>query len=640
MPGTSVLIQGLAQGYGSRQVLFDISVALDAGITALLGLNGAGKRTLIRSLAGDLPPWSGSITLGCATMSARWDRRQLATIGYLPQDPRLPGHIRVGDAIAYAQWLKCGQGGVLRQQECLAMVELADHARAKAGTLSGGMRRRLALACAIVSHPKLLLLDEPTVGLDPEQRSGLRRIISRSAQDCALVFSTHELAEVDHFDPGVVVIHGGRILFSGTAEGTRRLAPIDTPAAMRLEGGFLTLDRGRLAMRAYRILLRISWTRYGAPLTAAIALLSLTADQGWVGGSASTAVAVMNAVGLALPVALAATGLDGARDRHPESFFAPERSAQSPLRIGVVQFAASTTWPTLAYVAVVLGATVATGRANSAVWPPVLPLAIGYLSMLALVGAALAIGRHTPVLIGLLFNSLGAALLIGYLGVGPESRPALFTLLDSTYGPPGMVFNTPTGLRQLALFGSLIFFSLVAFQRRLTGRMLLVGTAPLLAATPLLLLGSPQRWILPADPAAVSSCHVNVCLWRDHAALQPDVLAVVNALLALDRNGLPAPARWQESASPEPGAASFYLGTPHATRTDVGSAIAQGYLLWLSCGQPASDPSAIAREQWLSGRLVPTKGQTLEHVSEIESWSNARQWDWFAAALPRECRPA
>lgn len=245
MLDTDVRIEGLTQGYGRRQVLFDITCTFERGITALLGLNGAGKTTLIRSLVGDLRPRSGSIRLGEAQMRDQWERSQLAAIGYLPQDPRLPGHMRVRDALAYAQWLKCDDGGRERRHECLDSVGLADRADSKVRDLSGGMKRRLSLACALVAHPKLLLLDEPTVGLDAEQRSGLRTLIKSAAEDCAVVFSTHELAEVDSFDPRIVVLDAGRIAMTGSADKIRSLAPVEAPLQMRLEQGFLTLISGR-----------------------------------------------------------------------------------------------------------------------------------------------------------------------------------------------------------------------------------------------------------------------------------------------------------------------------------------------------------------------------------------------------------
>jgi len=108
-----------------------------------------------------------------------------------------------------------------------------------------GMRRRLALACAIVAQPQLLLLDEPTVGLDPEQRSGLRDLIHATAKDCAVVFSTHELGEVDFFDPAVAVIDQGLMVLTGTAQQLRAGALEDASPAVRLERGFLSLLAGR-----------------------------------------------------------------------------------------------------------------------------------------------------------------------------------------------------------------------------------------------------------------------------------------------------------------------------------------------------------------------------------------------------------
>lgn len=113
-----------------------------------------------------------------------------------------------------------------------------------------GMRRRLALACAIVAQPQLLLLDEPTVGLDPEQRSGLRDLIHATAKDCAVVFSTHELGEVDFFDPAVAVIDQGLMVFTGTAQQLRAGALEDASPAVRLERRRVPLRRpGRRDMR-------------------------------------------------------------------------------------------------------------------------------------------------------------------------------------------------------------------------------------------------------------------------------------------------------------------------------------------------------------------------------------------------------
>lgn len=390
---------------------------------------------------------------------------------------------------------------------------------------------------------------------------------------------------------------------------------------------------------AYRALLRISWCRFGAPLAAAIALLNLTANQGWVGGAASTAVAVTNAFGLALPLMLATAGLDGARDRATDSCFAPQRAARNPFAVNALQAAASATWISLAYAAVTLAAVIATARENPGTLPSVFALTIGYLATLALLIVAMAIGRHTPVLVGLLVNIVLTYLALSYLAGEPESVPALFTVIDDTFGPPGVVFDTATGLRQGAWFVALAVLGLSCLQPRRTRRAVLLGASALLGAGALLATASPVRWVAPENTRAISTCAGSVCVWRDHARAKPQVMRIVDSLTVDQRNGLPIPSRWSESTRPEPGAATFYLGSSRASDGDVAAAVAQGYLAWLSCDEALDARDAIAREQWLGARLASPAGERLAHVAEIEKWPWARQWAWFAEILPADCRP-
>jgi hypothetical protein len=390
---------------------------------------------------------------------------------------------------------------------------------------------------------------------------------------------------------------------------------------------------------AYRALLRISWTRIGAPLCAAIALLNLTANQGWKGGSASTAVAVVNSFGLALPLVLVAAGLDGLRERTTDSTLAAQRAARRPLAVHLLQFFASTTWTTLAYIAVVIGATVASSRDNPGTLPSSFALAIGYLGILSFTAVALAVGRHTPMLVGLIVNSALAYLVITYLAGEPESSAALFTIIDGTMGPPGVIINKVTGARQSVWFVALAGVALASLTRRFRVTRVLASTMVLILAGTILATGTQRRWVHLEDNAAISTCQGSVCVWKDHARVAREVVSVIHTLNSTARNGLPAPPTWQESVDARSDVATFYFGTARATVRDVGDAIAHGYLSWLSCGANLDPREAISREQWLSTRLVPSRAQdTLAHVSEIETWPEVRQWSWFTEILPKGCR--
>ena len=235
---TILHVRGLEQGYGRSLVLKGIDLDLDVGLTCLLGLNGAGKTTLLRTLAGDLAPRAGSVSLGDRAGDAVQDRASLAGIGYLAQDPVLPGHMSVRDVVGYAAWLKGVQD---RDAVGLALeqVSMSSQARDRCRTLSGGMRRRVALACALVGLPPVLLLDEPTVGLDPEQRLQLRDVVRTVAESAAVVVSTHELAEVAALGGRVIVLFDGAVVFSDTVEGLCSHGP-DSES---LEAGFAHLLR-------------------------------------------------------------------------------------------------------------------------------------------------------------------------------------------------------------------------------------------------------------------------------------------------------------------------------------------------------------------------------------------------------------
>jgi ABC-2 type transport system ATP-binding protein len=217
-----VLAEHLAVRRGRRLVIDEVSFAVDVGVTALLGPNGAGKTTLLEALATILPVDRGRLMMcGVELGSNRARRAILRRSGFMPQDFRPITSFTVADFVAYAAWTKQVADHDLDRSiaRSLDIVQLSDHANARIRSLSGGMRQRLGIACALVHQPRLLLLDEPTVGLDPEQRHIFRSIVRRVGEQSAVLLSTHLTDDVEAMCDRVLVINQGTIRFDGsTAE--------------------------------------------------------------------------------------------------------------------------------------------------------------------------------------------------------------------------------------------------------------------------------------------------------------------------------------------------------------------------------------------------------------------------------------
>ncbi|MEU8173174.1 ATP-binding cassette domain-containing protein [Microbispora hainanensis] len=224
----TVTVRGLRKRYGRRPVLDGLDIEFGTGVTGLLGPNGAGKTTLLRCLATTLAPDAGELRvlgLDPATASGRLGVRR--RLGYLPQDPGFYPHFTAFGTLDYVAILKEMTDRRERHREvtrALDEVGLADRTRTKVRKLSGGMRQRLALAQALLGGPDLLVLDEPTVGLDPEQRLRLRALVSRLGESRTVLLSTHQTEDVAALCERVVVMVGGRILFDGTPAGLAAVA--------------------------------------------------------------------------------------------------------------------------------------------------------------------------------------------------------------------------------------------------------------------------------------------------------------------------------------------------------------------------------------------------------------------------------
>jgi ABC-2 type transport system ATP-binding protein len=216
----SVAAAGLVKSFGSTRAVDDMSLTLSRGVVGLLGPNGAGKTTLLRMLATVLAPDRGSLHLLGRDPSRPAERLEIRRrLGYLPQSPALYPGFTAFDVVDYVAVLKEHTDVGWRRDECRRVLEavgLSDVMHRKIRALSGGMRQRVALACALIGTPELLMLDEPATGLDPDQRLRLRSVLSRAASNATVVLSTHNTAEVAALCQRVYVMLGGRICFEGS----------------------------------------------------------------------------------------------------------------------------------------------------------------------------------------------------------------------------------------------------------------------------------------------------------------------------------------------------------------------------------------------------------------------------------------
>jgi len=199
-----------------RMAVDGLDLALGAGVHGLLGPNGAGKTTLIRTLATLLVPTSGELRL----LGGAGRQQQRRRIGYLPQDFGYYRRFTVYEFIEYMAWLKEMPAAEVPAavQRAVDRVGLAERAGDKLKTLSGGMIRRVGIAQAIVNDPRILLLDEPTVGLDPAQRLRFRELLRAVGQDTCVLVSTHLVEDVAAACDDVLLLSAGRLVFRGTPE--------------------------------------------------------------------------------------------------------------------------------------------------------------------------------------------------------------------------------------------------------------------------------------------------------------------------------------------------------------------------------------------------------------------------------------
>ena len=212
-----LVIDRVSKQYKNKIAVDRISLTLTKGIYGLLGANGAGKTTLMRMLCGILTPTSGSISYDGLDVSEEAYR---ALLGYLPQDFGYYPEFSGKDFLLYMAALKglSKKAAIQKVEELLELVSLTDVAKKKIKTYSGGMKQRLGIAQALLNEPQILILDEPTAGLDPKERVRFRNLIAELGKDNIVILSTHIVSDIDRIANRILMMTQGRLVFDGTRE--------------------------------------------------------------------------------------------------------------------------------------------------------------------------------------------------------------------------------------------------------------------------------------------------------------------------------------------------------------------------------------------------------------------------------------
>lgn len=209
----------LTKQFGSAIAVDRLSATLTPGVYGLLGANGAGKTTLMRMICDVLKPTSGSVVWNGVPIEQLGERYR-SVLGYLPQDFGYYPDFTALDFMLYLSALKGldSKAAKRRSMELLDLVGLAGVAKRKVKTFSGGMKQRLGIAQAVINDPQVLVLDEPTAGLDPKERVRFRNLISALAQDKVVILSTHIVSDVEYIADEILIMRAGQIVATGTVE--------------------------------------------------------------------------------------------------------------------------------------------------------------------------------------------------------------------------------------------------------------------------------------------------------------------------------------------------------------------------------------------------------------------------------------
>lgn len=214
-----VVFDAVSKSYGAKQAIQDLSITFRPGIVGLLGPNGAGKTTMMSMMATLQRPSAGKVLWNGVDIH-RFPEQVRATLGYLPQQFGIYPHLTADEFLAYLAAAKglTGKAARSRITHLLEALNLTDVTRRRLGTLSGGMRQRVGIAQALLNDPQILIVDEPTVGLDPEERMRFRHLLSELPGERLVILSTHIVSDVESIAGELAIIRGGRLIIHSTAD--------------------------------------------------------------------------------------------------------------------------------------------------------------------------------------------------------------------------------------------------------------------------------------------------------------------------------------------------------------------------------------------------------------------------------------
>lgn len=214
-----LILENITKKYGKKIALDNISLTLTNGVYGLLGPNGAGKSTLINIIVDLLEPTNGRVVYNGKNIRDK-SVRYVEKLGYLPQYPRFYKNFRTDEFLEYMAVMKGIPKNNIKSlvKKLLDDVNLTEDARRKIGQFSGGMRQRLGIAQAIINEPEILILDEPTAGLDPKERIRFRNIISRLSAERIVILATHIVNDIEYIAKEVLLLRSGKLIRKATSE--------------------------------------------------------------------------------------------------------------------------------------------------------------------------------------------------------------------------------------------------------------------------------------------------------------------------------------------------------------------------------------------------------------------------------------
>jgi ABC-2 type transport system ATP-binding protein len=236
-------LSNVTKTYRGKQAVTDVSMRIGPGVLGLLGPNGAGKSSLMRILSTITRPTAGAVTWNGTDIVARPEPLR-RVLGYLPQDFGVYPNLTAGEFLRYLAAVKglSARSARARVDELLELVNLTDTGSRPVGKFSGGMRQRVGIAQALLNDPELLVVDEPTVGLDPEERMRFRNLLGDLASDRIVILSTHIVSDIEAIADDIAILTAGELRRRGTPEDLLRSAdglvweatvPIDAVADIR-----------------------------------------------------------------------------------------------------------------------------------------------------------------------------------------------------------------------------------------------------------------------------------------------------------------------------------------------------------------------------------------------------------------------